>query len=398
MIIAINKPKGPSSFKMISEIRKLTGIKKVGHAGTLDPLAEGVLVIAIGRDSTKQISQIVEKEKEYIAKIKLGWESSTDDEAGEKKRISSKKPSFRDIEKIIPNFIGNIAQVPPQFSAIKIKGNRAYKMARAGETVKFKKRFVEIKNIEVLSYKYPYLEIRVTTGPGAYIRALARDIGKKLSVGAYMAGLQRIRVGDYKIDDCIPLNKIEKLMQDFELIKLIKDGGIGVMPTDTIYGLVGQAMNKDIVQRIYKVRKRSPDKPLIILIGSIEDLGLFGIKVTSSQKAVLDKYWPGKISIILPCKSVKWQYLHRGTKSLAFRLPKNESLINILKQTGPLVAPSANPEGAVPAKNITEAKNYLGDEVDFYVSGRSNPEPSTLVQLKSDGELVLLRQGAVKIS
>ncbi len=398
MIIAINKPKGPSSFKMISEIRKLTGIKKVGHAGTLDPLASGVLVVAIGRDSTRQISQIVEKEKEYIAKVKFGWISSTDDEAGEKKRISIKKPSLKDIEKIIQKFIGNIAQIPPQFSAIKIKGNRAYKMARAGETVKFKKRFVEIKNIEILSYRYPYLEIKVTTGPGAYIRSLARDLGEKLKVGAYMSDLVRTRVGDYKIINCVPLNKVDKLMQDSDLIKVIKDGGIGVIPTDTIYGLVGLALNKKVVQRIYRVRKRSPDKPLIILISSIEDLSLFGIKVTSAQKTVLDKYWPGKISIILSCKGVKWQYLHRGTKSLAFRLPKNASLINILKQTGPLVAPSANPEGAIPAKNITEAKNYFSDEVDFYVSGKSNPEPSTLVQLKSDGELVLLRQGAVKIS
>lgn len=397
MIIAINKPKGPSSFKMISQVRGITGIKKVGHAGTLDPLATGVLVVAIGRDSTKQISQIVEKEKEYIAKIKFGVTSSTDDEAGEKTKGSARKVSRQEIEKILPKFIGNIKQIPPQFSAIKIKGNRAYKMARAGQVVKFRERFVEIKDIKILSYKYPYLNIKVTTGPGAYIRSLARDFGQELKVGAYMAGLQRTRVGNYKIEDCLPLNKIEKAMENFNLIKSISVGGIGVMPTDTIYGLVGLALNKYVVQRIYKVRKRNPDKPLIILISAIEDLKLFGIKLNEVQVKVLEKFWPGKISIILPCKASKWQYLHRGTKGLAFRLPKNPSLIRILKTTGPLVAPSANPEGDLPAKTITEARKYFGDEIDFYISGKTNQTPSTLVELKDDGKLVALRQGAVKI-
>ncbi|MFA6919307.1 MAG: tRNA pseudouridine(55) synthase TruB [Patescibacteria group bacterium] len=398
MIIAINKPKGPSSFQMIGQIRKITGIRKIGHAGTLDPLASGVLVVAIGRESTRQISQIVEKEKEYVAKIKFGLTSSTDDEAGEKKIISARKPRLEEIEKIIPKFLGNIKQVPPQFSAIKIKGNRAYQMARAGQIVKFRERFVEIKNIEILNYKYPYLNIKVTTGPGAYIRSLARDIGQKLKVGAYMAELQRTRVGDYKIEDCLPLSKIKESMKNFNLIKSISAGDIGVMSTDTIYGLMGLALNKKVVQRIYKVRKRSPEKPFIILISSIEDLGLFGIKINAEEKAVLEKFWPGKISIILPCKSSKWQYLHRGTKGLAFRLPKKPSLINILKQTGPLISTSANPEGEVPAKTIAEAKKYFGHEVDFYVSGKSNSEPSTLAQLQSNGELVVLRQGAVKIN
>lgn len=397
MIIPINKTKGPSSFKIISQIRSITGIRKVGHAGTLDPLASGVLVVAIGRESTRQISQIVDKEKEYIAKIKLGWESSTDDEAGEKRRVSDVRPTLTDIARIIPKFIGQISQVPPQFSAIKINGNRAYKMARAGEVVRFKKRFVDIKEIEILDYKYPYLNIKVITGPGAYIRALARDMGRELKVGAYMADLQRVRVGDYKIEDCVALDKIKKYMKEHDLIKYFRDGNIGIMPTDTIYGLLGLAMNKKVVQRIYKVRKRSPDKPVIVLIGSISDLELFNIKVSLLQKSILEKLWPGKVSIILPCKNTKWKYLHRGTNSLAFRLPRTKLLLNILKHTGPLVAPSANPEGFVPAKNVTEAKKYFGSEVDFYVSGKNNPEPSTLVRLDSNGKLTVLRQGAVKI-
>jgi L-threonylcarbamoyladenylate synthase len=271
-------------------------------------------------------------------------------------------------------------------------------MARAGQAVKFRERFVEIKEIKILSYKYPYLNIKVATGPGAYIRSLARDIGQELKVGAYMAELQRTRVGDYKIENCNPLDKIKTSMQDFNLTKSILAGDIGVMPTDTIYGLMGLALNKKVVQRIYKVRKRSPEKPFIILISSIEDLGLFGIKISAQEKAVLEKFWPGKISMILSCKSSKWQYLHRGTKGLAFRLPKKPSLINILKQTGPLISTSANPEGEIPAKTIAEAKKYFGHEVDFYVSGRSNSEPSTLAKLQNNGELIVLRQGAVKIN
>ncbi len=186
-------------------------------------------------------------------------------------------------------------------------------------------------------------------------------------------------------------------INDKNLIQIIKSGGVGILPTDTLYGLVCRAQDKKAVERLYKIRKRNPKKPCIILISKISDLKLFGIKLKDSEKKFLEKYWPGEVSVVLECKEKKFQYLHRGTKTLAFRLPKKESLRKIISKTGPFLAPSANPEGMIPALTITEAKKYFGDEVDFYVNvGKLNKKASTLVKIK-DGEVEVLRQGKVKI-
>ncbi|MFA5021212.1 MAG: tRNA pseudouridine(55) synthase TruB [Patescibacteria group bacterium] len=209
MIIAINKPKGPTSFDIVAQVRKITKVKKVGHAGTLDPLASGVLVVAIGRDDTKKINLIVEKEKEYVADIRLGRTSATDDEEGEKSVVNNNQPDELEIIAVLQKFIGEIDQVPPQFSAIKINGRPAYKSARAGRVLEMKPRRVLIKQIELLNYKYPDLKIRVVTGPGVYIRSLARDIGNRLKTGAYMSGLIRTRVGEYKLEDCTAMENIK---------------------------------------------------------------------------------------------------------------------------------------------------------------------------------------------
>lgn len=209
MIIAINKPKGPTSFDIVAQVRKITNTKKVGHAGTLDPLASGVLVVAVGREDTKKINSIVEKEKEYVADFKLGEESTTDDREGEKLPISGKIPTDEEIEAVLLNFIGEIMQVPPQFSAIKIAGKRAYKSARAGETVELPARPVVVKEIELVEYDYPQLKLRVVTGPGVYIRSLARDIGRELGTGAYMSGLVRTRVGEFKLSDALTVEEFK---------------------------------------------------------------------------------------------------------------------------------------------------------------------------------------------
>ncbi len=182
-----------------------------------------------------------------------------------------------------------------------------------------------------------------------------------------------------------------------QAIKILRSGGIGVMPTDTIYGLVGQALKPETVKRIYKVRKRPPDKPLIVLISSISELKKFGVKLTTNDEKFLDRYWPGELSVILPCLDAKYIYLHRGTKTLAFRLPKKKSVLEILKMTGPLVAPSANPEGLHPAKDLSEAERYFGGKADFYYGrGELSAPASTLIKL-SDGQAEVLRQGGVVI-
>lgn len=186
-------------------------------------------------------------------------------------------------------------------------------------------------------------------------------------------------------------------ISDKKLIEVISGGGIGVLPTDTLYGLVGSAFSKEAVERIYAVKKRNLQSPFIVLISSADDLAQFGISLDKKAEKFLQNNWPGKVSVILPCRSQKMQYLHRGTNSLAFRFPLKAELTKLIKKVGPLVAPSANLETAKPAENITEAKKYFGDKVDFYISGRKiNQLPSTLAEIKN-GKIKILRQGAGKI-
>jgi len=186
-------------------------------------------------------------------------------------------------------------------------------------------------------------------------------------------------------------------ISDKNLIKILKADGVGVLPSETLYGLMCLALSKKAVERVYKIRKRNPEKPCIILISEIADLKLFGVKLKDFEKKFLKKYWPGAVSVVLDCQKAKFSYLHRGTKTLAFRLPKYETLQKLISKTGPLLAPSANPEGLVPALTISEAKKYFGDEVDFYVNvGKLNKKPSTLVKIKDD-EVEVLRQGSTKI-
>jgi len=210
---AIYKSKGPTSNDVLNQIRRIAGTRKVGHAGTLDPLATGVLVVAIGREATKKISESVKKEKEYLTTVKLGTTSTTDDEEGEKQIFEVKNiPEIKDIESIIPKFKGKILQTPPIFSAIKVHGQEAYKLARKGKDVELVAREVEIKEVELLDYNWPYLKLRVVTSPGVYIRSLARDIGKELGIGAYMADLERTRVGDFTKEKALTIEQFRNLI------------------------------------------------------------------------------------------------------------------------------------------------------------------------------------------
>jgi L-threonylcarbamoyladenylate synthase len=179
-------------------------------------------------------------------------------------------------------------------------------------------------------------------------------------------------------------------MNNQDIIRSINSGGVGVLATDTLYGIVGKALDEAVVERIYQLKRRHPDKPFIILISDYDDLKLFGIEMNRKLLGELEKYWPGPVSIILPCMSEELSYLHRGTFSLAFRIPDKKSLRQILKSTGPLVAPSANPQGEDPARTISEAKKYFGDEVDFYQAGKVGSTPSKLIRI-TKGETEVLR-------
>jgi L-threonylcarbamoyladenylate synthase len=178
-------------------------------------------------------------------------------------------------------------------------------------------------------------------------------------------------------------------------IDILKKGGVGVMPTDTIYGILARAHNKKAVERIYKIKGRDEKKPFIILISSLKDLEKFGIKIPTSN--LLKKFWPGPVSIILEHtnkkSAKKFKYLNRGGGSLAFRFPKKKFIISFLEKTGPLVAPSANPEGLPPAQNAKEAQKYFGEKVDFYLSsGKPKMRPSKIILIDKSGNINILRK------
>ncbi|MBU3922929.1 tRNA pseudouridine(55) synthase TruB [Patescibacteria group bacterium] len=209
MILNIYKPQGPTSHDIVDKVRKILKIKKVGHAGTLDPFAQGILLILTEKDTKKQ-SKFLNLDKTYIGTLELGKISDTYDIEGKIQKIDCNIVERKKIEKILKRFIGKIKQTPPIYSAIKIKGKKAYELARKGQKPKLRKRKIQIYNIELLNYKWPILEIKVKCSKGTYIRSLANDIGKKLKTGAYLKKLIRTEIGEFKIEDSINLEYFEK--------------------------------------------------------------------------------------------------------------------------------------------------------------------------------------------
>jgi L-threonylcarbamoyladenylate synthase len=176
---------------------------------------------------------------------------------------------------------------------------------------------------------------------------------------------------------------------------IIKDGGVVVLRTDTLYGLVCDATDQHAVNRIYTIKKRDLLKPVIVLVANIDQIRTFGIEINKNLEKQLDIYWPGKVSIVLPVNDAKvnTHYIHKGTGGIAFRIPDEESLRALLLDVGPLVAPSANPEGQPPASNIQEALDYFGESVDYYVDGGQviNAEPSKIIKISNSIQVDVIR-------
>jgi len=208
-IILIDKPAGISSFGVVAKVRGRLKAEfghkvKVGHTGTLDPFATGLLILLSGK-MTKKSNEYLKKDKVYEAELKLGFVSSTGDPEGEiapysVAEDSSATPNLTEVERVLKDFVGRISQTVPKYSAVKIDGQRAYKLARAGKDFTPPTREVEIYNIEVLSYDYPRLIIRTHVSSGTYIRTLAEDIGKALGTGAYLTALRRTKIGDFTVE------------------------------------------------------------------------------------------------------------------------------------------------------------------------------------------------------
>ena len=212
-IIPINKPYEWTSFGVVARVRGLLTQRllqkvKIGHAGTLDPLATGVLLLCTGK-ATKRIEEFQSLTKEYIATIKLGATTpSFDKEYPEDAHFPTDHLSLEYIQQIIPLFIGEIEQIPPAHSACKINGEHAYHKARRGEEVQLKPKKLVIDEIEILEYENLELKLRIVCSKGTYIRALARDIGKALHSGGYLTALERTRIGEYTLDKCRKLEDI----------------------------------------------------------------------------------------------------------------------------------------------------------------------------------------------
>ncbi|WP_340113558.1 tRNA pseudouridine(55) synthase TruB [Maribellus mangrovi] len=219
-ILLFDKGLNWTSFDVVNKVRyelcQKLGIKKlkVGHAGTLDPLATGVIVLCTGR-ATKKIESIQATEKEYVATLKIGATTpSFDLETEEDSRTDYAHVTKALVNEVLQDFTGEIEQVPPVFSAVKVKGKRAFDYARNGEEVKLRPKKIVIHKVEIEEFELPFIKLRITCGKGTYIRAFARDIGEALQCGAYLTALERTRVGEYKISDAF---KVEYFLENIQI-------------------------------------------------------------------------------------------------------------------------------------------------------------------------------------
>lgn len=224
--VNVDKPLGMTSTQAVGKVRRIMNAQKVGHAGTLDPLATGILPIALG-EATKTIPYAQDADKTYEFEITWGQQRSTDDAEGETIDQSDKRPSKEEIEKLLPRFIGEIEQTPPQFSAIKIDGERAYDLARDGQKVEIKSRIITIHALKVLETTKDTATLKVHCGKGTYVRAIARDLGILLGCYGYVSALRRTQVGVFDTKTTISLDKLEPL--DYKSAR-----SVGLLPLQTV--------------------------------------------------------------------------------------------------------------------------------------------------------------------
>ncbi len=209
LILPVYKPTGVSSFAVVKQLKRIFGIKKIGHAGTLDPFAEGVLVVGVGRAATKRLCEFQRQEKEYIGRVTLGVVTDTYDPDGEViERHEFTMPDETAISKVLGEFEGEIEQTPPRYSAVKVKGMRSYRAVRQGLNLSPSPRKVHIKRIELLQILPDGFEMRVVCAKGTYIRTLAYDIGRRLGMGAHLGRLIRNRIGAFRLEDAKTLTQI----------------------------------------------------------------------------------------------------------------------------------------------------------------------------------------------
>jgi tRNA pseudouridine55 synthase len=218
-LLLIDKPSGWTSFDAVNYVRRLVatveGKKpkncKVGHSGTLDPLATGLLVLLVGKEYTRRAGELTKLDKIYEVTMKLGETSTTADGEGEKTVISDMKPPLAEIEQVLQQFTGDLMQTPPIYSAMKVGGVRAYKLAREGKPVAMEARPAKVYSNKLTGYDYPFVRFTSSVGSGTYIRSLVEDIGRQLETGAYMSDLRRTTVGIYSVSDAESIDSLDAL-------------------------------------------------------------------------------------------------------------------------------------------------------------------------------------------
>lgn len=222
-ILLVDKPADWTSFDVVNYVRKLVAQAegkppksvKAGHAGTLDPFATGLLILLIGKEYTRRAGEFSKLDKTYEVTLRLGQTSSTGDPEGEISAVSDDQPSEAELREALQQFTGTIEQVPPAYSAVKINGQRAYKLARAGKAVKIEPRNVTINRLELLDYRYPEAKLAADVSSGTYIRSLVEDLGRALGTGAYTTQLRRTKIGNFGvIDACETASLTTKLIEE----------------------------------------------------------------------------------------------------------------------------------------------------------------------------------------
>lgn len=207
--LVVDKPLHKTSAQAVAVVKKLTGAKKVGHGGTLDPLATGVLVIGVGSAATRRLGEFLHEKKKYLAEIELGRTSETYDLEGPITTVEVKSvPSLEEVEIILDKFRGEINQMPPIYSAKKIQGQAAYKLAREGKPVLLQPKTVTVYELKLIEYVWPILKLELLVSSGTYIRSLANDIGTELQVGGLLASLRRFEQGRFSIDQATELSEL----------------------------------------------------------------------------------------------------------------------------------------------------------------------------------------------
>ena len=226
-IIVINKEPGFTSHDVVAKMRGICGQKKIGHTGTLDPAAVGVLPVCLG-SATKLCDLLTDKDKEYVAELLLGVETDTQDTTGQILREYPVSVTPEQVRECAASFVGEIMQVPPMYSALKINGKKLYELARAGKEVERKSRPVTIKELEILKIRLPVIALRVVCSKGTYIRTLCADIGEKLGCGGTMQSLRRTRAGSFLLSDAIMLGELQRLKDERRLGEVLK-------PVDSVF-------------------------------------------------------------------------------------------------------------------------------------------------------------------